>query len=79
MELYAYRSLTKRVSMIHVLTLSALFLFTGCSGYKYQPDNVVEESVEFLVDQKLGVDLDLTPDNPEKGFSPKSLKPLVKE
>lgn len=59
------------------LSLLALLL-SGCQGYKYNDDNVAEEILEVGIGVKSGVDIDLTPKTPEKGFSPTSLKPWEK-
>ena len=54
-------------------------MLCGCTGYKYQADNVGEEIVEEGIKLKTGVDVDLSPSTPESGFTPGSLKPFVKE
>lgn len=63
------------------VTLLAILasLAMACTGYKYQEDNVVEEIVELGIKEELGVDVDLSPSTPEKGFSPKHLAPIKKE
>lgn len=54
-------------------------LLCGCQGYKYQEDNLVEELVESGIKFKTGADVDFSPSTPESGFSPTTIKPLVKE
>lgn len=51
-------------------------LLTGCSGYKYKEDNIIEEGLEVAIDHFSGIDVDLSPDTKESGFSPKTLKPF---
>lgn len=62
-----------------ILILISQILIVGCKGWKYQDDNVVEEIVEEAIDMETGLDVDLTPSDPEKGFSPKSVAPFKKE
>lgn len=64
--------------------LSLLLTMVSCHGYKYQPDNIIEEAAEMATDIGIhaltgqSVDIDFTPGTPEKGFSPKSLSPVIK-
>ena len=60
--------------------LAALsFLLTGCAGYKYNDDNIVEEAIELGIKYETGADIDLSPSTPETGFSPKAIEPISKE
>lgn len=61
-----------------LLCLTALSL-SGCAGYKYNEDNLAEESIELLIKSKTGVDLDLSASSKEEGFNPKVISPLSKE
>lgn len=63
--------------MKFIFLISTLFL-VGCQGWHYQPDNLVEEIVEEAIKAETGVDVDLSPSTPEKGFSPHSLEPFKK-
>ena len=58
-----------------LLAITGLLL-TGCSGYKYKEDNIVEEGMEVAIDHFSGIDVDLSPNTKESGFSPKALKPF---
>lgn len=61
------------------LAILASITLTCCTGYTYQQDNIVEESVELGLKAELGLDVDLSPSTPETGFSPKSIKPFTKD
>lgn len=65
--------------MVVKLLAAVTILLTGCSGYKYQDDNIVEEALELGIKYETGADVDLSPETPETGFSPKAIDPLVKE
>lgn len=54
-------------------------LLCGCQGYRYQDDNILEELSEEALRVKTGAEVDFSGKTPEKGFSPSSLKPFVKE
>ena len=61
------------VVMVGVLIFS---LLTACSGYSYNQDSLPEELVEEAIELETGISLDLSPNTPETGFSPKTLKPF---
>lgn len=65
--------------MVVKLLAALTILLTGCSGYKYQDDNIVEEAFELGIKYETGVDVDLSPSTPETGFTVKAIKPLVKD
>jgi len=49
-------------------TLLLIFVATGCSmfkGWSYPQDNIVEESVEVVIEGQTGFDIDLSPGSPE--------------
>lgn len=60
-----------------LLCILVLFVFTtwlfGCSAISdvekkagIEEDNVIEEVVEFVIEKETGIDIDLSPDSPEK-------------
>lgn len=57
-----------RVLILLLFSISVFFAFVSCSKFaKYYPqDNVVEEIVEEVIEEKTGVDVDLSPNTPEK-------------
>jgi len=61
------------------LAILASLALSACTGYTYQEDNILEESVELGIKGELGLDVDLSPSTPETGFSPKSIKPIKKD
>lgn len=56
-----------------------MLMLSGCQGYKYQADNIVEEVGEEAVRYYTGAEIDVTPGTPEKGFTPGSVMPIVKD
>lgn len=54
-----------------IIFLISAVIAAGCGGFhavnKYaglQDDNLIEEAIEELIEEKTGVDIDLTPENP---------------
>lgn len=54
-------------------------LLTGCGKYQYVEDNLLEEAVELGIKSYTGAELDLSPSELEKGFSPRSISPVKKK
>lgn len=55
------------------VAICAIVVIAGCSGCAYfekkiglPEDNIIEESVESVIQQETGLDIDLTPGSPEK-------------
>ncbi len=52
-----------------LLTLAAIILgYTALMWKNYPHDNIIEEIVEEVIQQKTGLDIDLTPMSPEIGI-----------
>ncbi len=51
-----------------MFSITALSSLSGCTWWEkhYRHDNIVEEIIEDIIEQKTGLDLDLTPTTPEK-------------
>lgn len=57
---------------IAILLLGAVVILGSCSfgWWKYYPqDNMLEEMAEEVIKDKTGLDIDVTPLSPEKGFN----------
>jgi len=58
---------TKREGIISASLIGIMFLFAGCELVKkYPQDNIIEEIAEEIIEQKTGLDIDLTPFSKEK-------------
>jgi hypothetical protein len=49
--------------LLKPLTICMLIFLTACSHYK--DDNIIEEIVEAMLEDKTGIDIDLTPNSQE--------------
>jgi hypothetical protein len=55
-----------KVGFALVITLAIAIYYLSLSWEKYPHDNPVEEFIEKVVEKKTGIDIDLSPDSPEK-------------
>lgn len=57
------------VIMIFLSSISPCFIFSGCSQmnhyFDFQDDNIVEEAIEEVIQEKTGINVDLTPGSDE--------------
>lgn len=61
----------RKVVMKMVLALAIAWAFLGGCSYlnkrfNLEDDNIIEEAIEHQIEEHSGVDLDLTPESPEK-------------
>lgn len=54
--------------IVKIGCLIALGLVGIGSRYWLKPDNLIEESVEYMIKAKTGKDIDLSPDTPDKNL-----------
>jgi hypothetical protein len=50
---------------VGALAIAALGSFIAVKKYKMKPDNVIEEIIEEKIEEETGLDVDLSPDNPD--------------
>lgn len=50
---------------VGALAIAALGSFVAVKKYKMKPDNVIEEIIEEHIEEQTGLDIDISPDNPD--------------
>lgn len=75
----SFKKSKRRSMLLAILSLIGLAITLSSCKYSYNQDNVAEEAIEEAIEYKYGVDVDLSPQTPEKGFSPKKLMPFQKK
>lgn len=64
-ELWRDLTMPMKITYLVMLFIASAVLF-GCSYFSWYPhDNLVEEATEYLIEERFGVDIDLTPSSPE--------------
>lgn len=55
---------------VGALLVAGLGSFIAVKRYKMKPDNVIEEIIEDHIEDETGLDIDLSPDTPDKEDRP---------
>jgi hypothetical protein len=59
-------SFVLKVGLVLLAVIAVGIYFFSVSMSNYPHDNLVEEFVEKIIEKKIGVDIDLSPDSPEQ-------------
>lgn len=59
-------SFVLKVGLVLLAVIAVGIYFLSITSSKYPHDNLIEELVEKVIEKKIGVDIDLSPDSPEQ-------------